>query len=593
MVSIGRGIISLPRDNVMKRSTGLFHFVVLAFLLAGCEQPNQGDAAEIPAHHVFLNGGVYTVNAEQPWADAVAVRGDEIIYVGPKTGAEALIGPDTQVHDLTGRMLLPGFHDSHVHLHDGATLKFGCNLTDLTTIDGIIAKLNECAAEPGVGDQRWILDGNWYREPFPGGVPNKALLDEIFPDRPVALWGADGHSLWVNSKALLLAEIDDDTEDPPLGEIVRDPDTGKATGVLNEYAMEIVNDIVPQLSLDESVAVLRTGMKLAHEVGITSIIEPGMAHDMIQPYVELSRSGDLTLRTIVSMSPIGFTPGAFGPEVFDLIARREQYRGPNLNPDSIKFYMDGVLENGTALLLDPYIDEEFDRSEQYYSQESLNDYFTRIDREGLQIHVHAIGDLATRMALDAFEAAHAANGDTDNRHQIVHLQLIHPDDIPRFGELNIGATFQALWAYPDYWIMELNLPEVGPERVQRMYPIASLQRTGGRIVGGSDWYVSSLNPLDAIEVAVRRQNPDAEDGDILNADERVDLATMIAAYTINGAYIHNQDDLVGSIEVGKKADLILLDRNLFDLPAQQINEAKVLMTLFDGAVVYQQPGDTQ
>ena len=197
------------------------------------------------------------------------------------------------------------------------------------------------------------------------------------------------------------------------------------------------------------------------------------------------------------------------------------------------------------------------------------------------------------MALDAFAAAHAANGETDNRHQIVHLQLIHPDDIPRFGELNIGATFQALWAYPDYWIMELNLPEVGPERVQRMYPIASVQKTDGRIVGGSDWYVSSLNPLDAIEVAVRRQIPDAEDGDILNADERVDLATMIAAYTINGAYIHNQDDLVGSIEGGKKADLIVLDRNLFDLPAQQINEAKVLVTLFDGTVVYQQPGDTQ
>ena len=593
MVSMGRGIISLPRDNVKKRTTGLFHFVALAFLLAGCEQPNQGDAPEFPAHHVFLNGGVYTVNAEQLWAEAVAVRGDAIIYVGPNAGTEALIGPDTQVHDLTGRILLPGFHDPHVHFQDGASLEVDCNLTGLATIDGIIAKLHECAAEPGVGDQLWILGGNWDRQPFPGGVPDKSVLDEAFPDRPVALWDVDGHSLWINSKALSLAEIDDDTEDPPLGEIVRDPEIGEATGVLHEYAMEIINDIVPQLSLDESVAVLRTGMKLAHEVGITSIIEPGMTHKMIQPYVELSRSGDLKLRTTVSMSPIGFTPGAFGPEVFDMIARREQYRGPNLNPDSIKVYMDGVLENGTALLLDPYIDEEFDRSEQYYSQESLNDYFTRIDREGLQIHVHAIGDLATRMALDAFEAARTANGETENRHQIVHLQLIHPEDIARFGELNIGATFQALWAYPDFYIMELNLPEIGLERVQRMYPIASVQKTGGRIIGGSDWPVSSLNPLDAIEVAVRRQNPDEEGGDILNVDERVDLATMIAAYTINGAYIHDQDDLLGSIEVGKKADLIVLDRNLFEVPAQQINEAKVLMTLFDGEVVFQQPSDTQ
>jgi predicted amidohydrolase YtcJ len=190
------------------------------------------------------------------------------------------------------------------------------------------------------------------------------------------------------------------------------------------------------------------------------------------------------------------------------------------------------------------------------------------------------------MALDAFEAARKANGKTDNRHHIVHLQLIHPDDVARFGELDVTAVFQAIWALPDEWVMELNLPWVGPERVDRMYPIASVQRAGGRIVGGSDWFVSSLNPLDAIEVGIRRQDYDAADGPVLNADERVDLATMIEAYTINGAWLMGQEDALGSIEVGKRADLIVIDRNRFEIPATEINEATVVLTLFDGEPVY-------
>lgn len=593
MVSVECGVTSLPNEIAMKRTTELLHFVVLVFVLSGCEQPNQVDAASFPADNVFLHGGIYTVHAEQPWAEAAAVRGDEIIYVGSNSGAEALIGPDTQVHNLTGRMLLPGFHDSHVHLLGGGMLETGCKLTGLISLAEIRKRLIECRGRPGIGSVGWVTGGNWDREPFSGGVPDKELLDEIFPDRPAFLYSLDGHTAWVNSNALKIAGIDRSTVDPTQGRIARDPQSGELTGILDEAAMDMVGDFVPELAEEETEAALQAAISLAHEYGITSVIEPGLDHDMMQPFVALSRAGDLKLRTIVSMSPINWTPGAFGPEVHEMILDREQYRGPNLNPDSIKFYMDGVLETGTALLVDPYVNEDFDRSKPFYSQELLNDYFTRIDREGLQIHVHAIGDLATRMALDAFEAARAANGETGNRHQIVHLQLIHADDIARFGELNIGATFQAIWAYPDFWIMELNLPEVGPERVERMYPIASVKKAGGRIVGGSDWFVSSLNPLDAIETGVRRQQIGLEGGEILNADERVDLATMIAAYTINGAYIHDQDDLVGSIEVGKKADLIVLDRNLFEVPVHQINEAKVLMTLFNGAVVYQQPGDSQ
>ena len=298
------------------------------------------------------------------------------------------------------------------------------------------------------------------------------------------------------------------------------------------------------------------------------------------------------------MSPIGWTPGAFGAEVFDMIEKRGMYRGPNLSPDSVKFYLDGVLETGTALLVGPYTDEDFDKSRPaFYSQQDLDEHFERIDRAGLQIHVHAIGDLAVRMALDAFEAARAANGPSDNRHHIVHLQLIHPDDLGRFAELDVTATFQAAWAWADYWIMDLNLPVVGRERVDRMYPIASVRSAGGRIAGGSDWYVSSLDPLEAIEVAIRRQDPQGSSDSssegasesqrpVLNAGERVDLASMIEAYTINGAYLMRREGISGSVEVGKRADLVVLDRNLFEIPAAEVSEARVEMTLFDGEVVY-------
>jgi len=560
--------------------------VAAALLVAACQQ-----VPKRPADHVFLNGGIYTVDPQRSWAEAVAVIGSEIAYVGSNEGVQELIGPSTRVTDLEGKLMLPGFHDSHVHLMFGGMLETRCDLTTASTLSEIREQLGSCATATGSGEDRWILGGNWDREPFADGVPNRVMLDEIMPDRPVLLDSSDGHSAWLNSKALVLAGIDRHTPDPPQGEIERDPRTGKPTGILNEKAMEIAYAVVPEPSLEESLTAIDTATAQAHRYGITSIIVPGLDDAMLAPFVAASQSDRLALRVLASMSPINMIPGAFGAEVYDMIADRERYRGPNLSPDSVKVYIDGVIETGTALLADPYTDEDFDRSRPaFYSQEELNEHFERIDRAGLQIHVHAIGDGAVRMALDAFEAARAANGRTDNRHHIVHLQLIHPDDIARFVELDVTATFQALWAWPDYWIMDLNLPVVGPERVERMYPIASVQSAGGRIAGGSDWSVSSLDPLEAIEVAIRRQDYDASaevDPPVLNADERVDLPAMIEAYTINGAYLMKQEDMAGSIEVGKRADLIVLDRYLFEIPPEEINETQVELTLFDGEIVYQ------
>ena len=574
------------------RTVGLAVGVAVVLLTPACQR-----APERPADHVFLNGGIYTVDPQRSSAEAVAVVGSEITYVGGNAGARELIGPKTRVTDLEGKLLLPGFHDSHVHLMFSGFLETGCNLTSAQTLEQICEQLRRCATAPGVGEKGWILGGNWDREPFPDGVPDRDMLDEIMPDRPVLLDSSDGHSVWLNTRALELAGIDHNTPDPPQGEIERDPQSGEPTGILNEKAMVIATAVVPAPSLEERLAAIDTATALAHRYGITSIIVPGLDDVMLAPFVAASRSGRLALRVLASMSPINMIPGAFAAEIYEMIADRERYRGPNLSPDSVKVYIDGVLETGTALLLDPYTDESFDRSlPAFYSQEELNEHFERIDKAGLQIHVHAIGDQAVRMALDAFEAARKANGRTDNRHHIVHLQLIHPDDVGRFAELDVTATFQALWAWPDYWIMELNLPVVGPERVERMYPIASVQRSGGRIAGGSDWSVSSLNPLEAIEVAVRRQDPGASpvvDLPVLSTDERVDLAAMIEAYTINGAYLMRQEQIVGSIEVGKRADLVVLSRNLFEIPEEEINQAQVELTLFDGEIVYEIMGQQQ
>jgi predicted amidohydrolase YtcJ len=351
--------------------------------------------------------------------------------------------------------------------------------------------------------------------------------------------------------------------------------------------MLLVKEKLPELTLEQRMNRVRAGAELAHSVGITAIIEPGLDEALLQPVIALADSGDLDLRVRVSLSPINWQPATFDDEVFAFLQRRDTWRRPNIDVDSVKIYMDGVIEYGTSPLLEPYADPAYGSGKFFYEQADVDRYFTQFDAMGLQIHVHAIGDAAIRRALDGFSAMREHNGPSDNRHQVVHLQLIHPDDRARFAELDVAAVFQPLWAYPDPAALELDIPMLGRERTWQMYPIKSVQRAGGRIVGGSDYYVTDLNPLHAIETAITRQDPYTNAGPVLNEEERVDLATMIDAYTINGAYQMGLEQQQGSIEIGKRADLVVLDRNLFELSAGEINEARVTMTLFDGRTVYE------
>lgn len=569
----------------MRVKTALLLLIVLAALV-GCSPPSK-EADVDGADRVFLNGAIYTVDADRSWAEAVAISDGRIVYVGDNNGAGRYIDDVTEVTDLRQQMMLPGFHDSHVHILMGVMADDECDLLRIPTVEEVAAKLKGCTALAGIGDDGWIVGGGWGEWLWAEANPKKGLLDILFPDNPVYLESSFGHAAWTNSKAMEIVGIDDSTPNPEAGIIERDPETGAPSGTLRESAMMLVKDKIPPMTLVQRTARVSAGIDYAHSFGITAVIEPGLDEAALEPILNLADTSGLDVRAVASLSPISWIAGPFDDGVFEFLERRERWRRPNLDVDSVKIYMDGVIEFGTSPLLEPYEDEQYGSGEYFYEQDVVNEYFTRFDQMGLQVHVHAIGDAAIRRALDGFEAMRKANGMSDNRHQIVHLQLIHENDRPRFGELNVGAVFQSLWAYPDPAAMELDVPLLGEERTWQMYPIASVQGAGGRIVGGSDFWVTDLNPLLAIETAITRRDPWTNLGPTLNEEESVDLATMIDAYTINGAYQMGLETEQGSIEVGKRADLIVLDRNLFELPASEINEAKVTMTLFDGRTVYE------
>jgi predicted amidohydrolase YtcJ len=482
-------------------------------------------------------------------------------------------------------MLLPGFEDSHVHPVEGGVDLGRCVLGDFTTEKQILDAVADYAAKNPT--KPWVLGAGWQLPVFKDADPSKALLDAIVPDRPVFLDAADGHSAWVNSKALAIAGVTKATPDPPNGRIERDPATGEPSGTLREAAKGLVSSKIPPPSPEDRVEGLRRALAMANRFGITSLMEANADANDLDAYAELDRRGELTARVIAALDT---DAGRGVAQVPDLVALRRKYQGPHLRANAVNIFADGVIESHTAALLEPYLGSNGDRGKANYEPEAMNQLVAALDREGFQVHVHAIGDRAIRMSLDAFERARAANGVRDSRHHIANLELIDPHDVPRFRALGVVANFQPLWAYPDTYITGLTVPVLGPERSRWLYPIASVAKTGAVVVCGSDWSVSSMNPLEAIQVAVTRRDPSLASGPAWIPEEVVDLQTMLAGYTINGAYVMFQERETGSVEVGKAADLVVLDRNLFETPPAEIRQAKVLLTLLEGREVYRDPG---
>jgi len=539
-------------------------------------------AADKPqrADIVFRGGAVYTVDSVRSWAEAVGLREGRIVYVGTNAGVAKWIDSNTEVIDLQGKMLLPGFHDSHVHLVGGGIEMAECDINGLTDPGPILATIRMYAEQHP--EKAWIRGGGWPLT-LNDGNPRKEMLDEVIQDRPAIIDAFDGHSSWANSKALAIAGITKQTPDPPRGRIERDPGTGEPTGTLRESATRLVTDKIPQYTHEEYVAGLRRGLELANRLGITSVQEASVRDTYLNAYVDVEAAGDLTVKAVAALKLEPEKP--FSPQLAQFIDWRTRHASRRFRPTAVKIFLDGVIESRTAAMLQPYLGGD-DRGWLNVEPEVLKPLAAELDRLGFQIHIHAIGDRAIQCSFDALEFARGRNGVRDSRHHLAHIQLFHPTDIPRFRRLGVVANFQPLWASADDYIVKMTEPILGSERSRWLYPIRSVADTGAVIVGGSDWSVSSMDPLEAIQVAVTRQRLEDDSSEAWIPEEIVDLGLMLAAYTINGAYVNFQEKETGSIEVGKAADLIVLDRNLFEIPKIQIGHAKVLLTLLDGREVY-------
>jgi hypothetical protein len=391
--------------------------------------------------------------------------------------------------------------------------------------------------------------------------------------------------------ALERAGIETNTPDPPLGIIERDAD-GTPSGTLRESAQQLVWSMAPEPGPDDLDAALRRGVAVLNRFGITSMIEANAGRLELDAYQRAAVADELDIRVVVSRALDRDDPASQIAEIAAASGIPESAASAvRVRSKAVKIFLDGVLEGETAALLDPYLTRtattlEAPRGRLTIEPAALESIVTDLDAAGIQVHVHAIGDRAVQTALGAFAAARRANGAGDNRHHIAHLQLVDPSDYARFDTLGVAANFQAVWAYPDDYIVNINLPQVGQERVERMYPIGSLAGAGARIVAGSDWNVTTANPLVAIEVALTRQDPSGRRSAVLNAGEAVDLETMIRAYTVNGAWLMHQEQVTGRLAPGFAADFVLLDRNLFEIPAAEIGEAHVLATFLDGELVF-------
>ena len=543
--------------------------------LAAC-----GGDAPPPADLVLTNAVVHTMDPAQPRAEAVAIQGGALVYVGDAQGADAFIGDATAVEDLQGRVILPGLHDAHTHLLWSATDLEDVALFDATTLDELLAPIAARAAERP--DEPWIRGSGWDVSLFDGQL-SRAQLDGIVPDRPVFMASADGHSAWVNSRALELAGVTAATADPAGGVIDRDA-SGAPTGILRESAMALVADLMPPYSeaqVDEGFAKAQAE---ASSYGITSIIDAVVEDWMLDGYTRFEERGELHLRV---HGAIEIDPAVGAAALPEVEAMRDRYRTPLVRVDEIKLFIDGVIESGTATMLEPY--EDGTNGTPNFSDELLAEIAIAFDSAGFQLHAHAIGDAAARQVLDAIERVAEANGARDRRPLLTHLEVVDPADIPRFRELGAYAVVQPLWAYPDAYITELTEPVIGPERSEWLYPIGALAEAGATIAGASDWSVSSMNPFEAMEVAVTRQDPEDPEGRVLTPQHRVGIQQILEAYTINGARAAFAEAELGSVEVGKRADLVVIDRDPLAIDPHDLSEVRVERTLLDGREVHRAP----
>lgn len=560
---------------------------------------------------IFHSGRIFDGLRLYPSATAVAVRDGVVTAVGTEAEVRAAAGPHATAVDLKGRLLAPGFTDAHVHAVMAGLERLGCDLSQCVGADAVLAQVaasagSGAAASGAAAGSGWITGGGWHKADFPGGYPTRQALDAVAPDRPAYLVNADHHSAWVNSKALELAGIDASTPDPADGLLEREAD-GYPSGTLHEGAMDLVNRAIPRATVEEMRAGLLEAQRYLYSVGVTGWQEAILGDYAGYPeasaaYRMLLDQGLLTGRAAGALwVPRSTTVESVPDLVAEFIARREQNAAAGFRTTSAKIMVDGVPENRTAAMLEPYLtpcacegmagndggaSAGVDRGLTYLSKEVLLAVTAALDAAGFDLHLHVIGDRAVRDGLDAVAHARRANGRGAGRHHMAHLQIIHPADVPRFGELDVTANLQALWACNDAQMRELTVPLIGPERAGWQYPFRSLAASGVRLAMGSDWPVSTPDPWQAIHVAVNRSHPDDGSDSPLLPGEALTLEAALAAYTSGSAWL-NRHDGGGRIAPGAPADLVVLDSDPFSLPAAELHTVGTDLTFVAGEPVFE------
>jgi predicted amidohydrolase YtcJ len=566
------------------RSTAIVWSLALAALAAqGRAQAAPGAAA--PADWIVLDAGVYTVNARQPWARALAIRGDKIIGVGSARQMARYRGPQTKIIDAEGHLVLPGFFDCHIHLLNGALAMHRLDLNGAKNVPEIQQRLRAYAAGHPSG---WILGRGWSYEQFGARtLPDKAMLDAVAPNRPILLTSFDGHNSWANSKALELAGITRTTPDPPNGTIVRNPKTGEPTGVLKETAGQLVARIIPEPTNQQKFAALARAIALLSAAGVTAVDSAGFDFQVLPLFARLRQEGRLTVRLYVAH--VIRPPELTHADIELLELGRELYHDDWIRTGSAKFFLDGVIETHTAAMLAPYSDRPNTTGTLQWDPANYTQAVSKLNRLGFQVFTHAIGDRAVRVALDAYQESEKANGGDDLRDRVEHIETVSAQDIPRFGQRGVIASMQPLHAYPDkendVWIRA-----VGAEREQRAFAWHSIERAGGRLAFGSDWPVVTFNPWPGVQTALTRQTAEGQPVGGWVPEQKITLARAIKAYTLDAAYASRSEQTEGSLEPGKLADLIIVSQNLFRIDAHPIGGTKVLLTMVGGRVVYHAPG---
>jgi predicted amidohydrolase YtcJ len=559
--------------------------IVAATLIAGLIVGAQRDDSDGPIDLIIHNGTIYTADAAGSTAEAVAVRGNQIVRVGSDRDVLRLRRRQTAVIDANRAAVIPGFNDAHIHLIGGGLALDNIDLLDADALDVIEQRIAKWAADNP--DRPWVLGRGWYYTPFPGGLPTRQILDALVSDRPAQLVSYDGHTSWVNTKALQLAGITKRTADPKNGVIVKDPRTGEPTGVLKESAMGLVARLVPAPTRDDRARALRAAVTEAQRNGITSVQVASGSVDDLEIYAEAARAGELGVRLYAAISAGGARDEAFLSELEPV---RQKYANDALfKAGALKIMLDGVIESHTASMLEPYANR-IESPPSNILPDDLNRFVRLADARGWQVLTHAIGDRAIREALNAYEHAARSNPvpERGRRHRIEHIETAAAADIPRFGALGVIASMQPFHGSPSPSQIDVWSRNIGEDRASRGWSYASIAAGRGALAFGSDWPVVPMNPLLGIHTAVTRTSPAGEPAGGWYPAQKLSLKAAVNAYTTGSAWASFDEQRKGTLKEGMLADIVILSRDIFNAKARpsDLASTRAVLTVFDGKVVY-------